>query len=297
MAMFNVFRKMGIDVEIINDSATPDEYTFLDPDQQIKRYDHQRDFDSLKNFDLVFVFDVGGINRIGKFGEDLVQLKIPSICIDHHPQNHIDSDFKVIDETAPATTCLLYELVKKINPGLIDKTIATALYVGLMTDTGSFRFENATENAFRVATELVAYGILPTEIFRHVYESYSRQRMTLLGSILQQVHYDCDGKLAWFTVTKGDRDSVGATLDEIGGFTDFIRSIKGVEVSVMFLEIEPGRIRINFRSKGKVIVNSIARQFGGGGHNFAAGLTLETTIREATDLVVPILHKAVEKLN
>jgi phosphoesterase RecJ-like protein len=166
-----------------------------------------------------------------------------------------------------------------------------------MTDTGSFRFENATEQAFQLAAELMRFGIKPTEIYRQVYESYSRQRMTLLGSILQRIHYECDGRLAWFTVTLEDRQGVGVELDEIGGFTDFIRSIKGVEVAVMFLEINTHRVRVNFRSNGRVVINTIARKFGGGGHYFAAGLTLDQTIQTATDLVVPAVRQTVENID
>lgn len=296
IAMYHCLRKMDISAEIINSSAFPDEYSFLDPAKIVQQYDPQRDFARLNEFDLIFIFDVGGITRTGILGDDLAKMDIPCICIDHHPENHIVCDYKIVDEKAPATTCLIYELIKDIDVEFMDRKIAEAVYVGLMTDTGSFRFENASKRAFRVASELLEYGIRPNEIYKQVYESYSRQRMAMLGRVLQAVHYEQNGKLAWFTVTREDLRQVGASLDEIGGFTDFIRSIKGVEVAVMFLEVEPKKIRVNFRSKGKVIVNAIARIFGGGGHYFAAGLTINDTLTAATHLVLPEVRKAIENI-
>ena len=296
MALYHCLMNMNIKTEIINSSAFPEEYGFLDPGKVIQQYNPEHDFKRLKEFDLIFIFDVGGITRIGILGDDLAKMEIPCICIDHHPENQIVCDYKVVDDKAPATTCLVYEMIKAIDIDHIDKQIAEAVWVGLMTDTGSFRFENANKKAFGIASELLEYDIKPNEIFKHVYESYSRQRMTLLGTILRTVHYENDGQLAWFTISQDDMKKAGAHLDEISGFTDFIRSIKGVEVSIMFLELESQKVRISFRSKGKVVVNNIARKFGGGGHFFAAGLAVEDTLGNVTAMVLPEVRKAIEQI-
>lgn len=296
MAMYHCLTKMGLKVRIINESPLPDEYRFLDPDHVISQYDKMKHGSLLEEFDLVFTFDVGGTSRLGKIGADLAKLNIPTICIDHHPENQIVCDHKIIDEKAPATTCLIYELIKLMCPDLMDQKIAEAIFVGLMTDTGSFRFENTTARSFETAAELINLGVKPAYIHRHVYESYTPERMKLLGMTLQKVNYEFDRRLAWFTVTIDDIRQSGASLDEIGGFTDFIRSIKGVEVSVMFLEVKPDRIRINFRSKGKIIVNTIARKFGGGGHKFAAGITVKLTLKEAINQILPDVRKATKEI-
>ncbi|MBU4443909.1 bifunctional oligoribonuclease/PAP phosphatase NrnA [bacterium] len=297
MAMYYCLGKMDIEVEIINDSALPDEYSFLDPQNIIRQYDRERDRGRLNQFDLIFTLDIGGVARLGKLGEDLALLNIPTICIDHHPENHISCSYKIVDEKSPATACLIYELMKQMNPEVIDTKIAEALYVGLMTDTGSFRFENTTAKAMEIAAELIRLGVKPTEIFSNVYENYTRQRMKLLGATLQKVQYEFEGKLAWFTVLGSDVREAGATLDEVGGFTDFVRSIKGVEVAIMFLEVRKNRVRVNFRSQGRVIINEIARKFGGGGHFFAAGISLNDTLEEAVDKILPEVRKAVRKLS
>ncbi|MCK4641711.1 MAG: bifunctional oligoribonuclease/PAP phosphatase NrnA [Candidatus Marinimicrobia bacterium] len=297
IAMYYCLRKMDIEVEIINDSALPDEYSFLDPENIIRQYDREKDRGRLNQFDLIFTLDIGGVARLGKLGEDLALLNISTICIDHHPENHISCSYKIVDEKSPATACLIYELMKQMNPEVIDTKIAEALYVGLMTDTGSFRFENTTAKAMEIAAELIRLGAKPADIFSNVYENYTRQRMKLLGVVLQKIQYEFEGKLAWFKVLGSDIQEAGATLDEVGGFTDFVRSIKGVEVSIMFLEVRKNRVRVNFRSQGKVIVNEIARKFGGGGHFFAAGISLNDTLEDAVDKVLPEVRNAVRKLS
>ena len=292
IAMYYCLKKMDIQTEIINSSPLPEEYAFLDKNNVIRQYQSALDKDKLKEFSLIIIFDVGGVTRTGHIGDDLSDLKTPCICIDHHPENNIVCDEKIVDEKAPATTCLVYELIKELGIS-IDRDIAEAIYVGLMTDTGSFRFENASKYAFKTASELLEFGIKPNEIYKHIYESFTRSRMAILGKILRNIQYELDGKLAWFKISQDDLEKEGAGIDEIGGFTDFIRSIKGVEVSIMFLELDKKCTRVNFRSKGKVIVNAIARIFGGGGHYYAAGLTVDKSVEQSIQTVLPEARKAI----
>lgn len=295
MALYHCLQSMQKPTEILNSSALPEEYAFLDTGKVIRQYVPARDAGRLREFDLAFILDVGGITRIGSLGDDLARAKIPCVCIDHHPENHIVCDFKIVDESEAATCCLIYELIRRINPECISREVAEAIYVGLMTDTGSFRFENATRKAFRLAAELLEYDVRPNEIYNRIYESHSPRRMALLGKILQQIHYEVDGRLAWFTVRQSDLQEAGVASDEIGGFTDFIRSIRGVEVAVMFLEIGSQQVRVNLRSKGDVIVNELARQFNGGGHYYAAGLTFDGTVEAAVGAVIPAIRRVLKK--
>jgi phosphoesterase RecJ-like protein len=297
LAMYYCLKKMGICSKILNDSATPDEYKFLDPDGIILRYNPEEYGEILRTIDLVFTLDIGGFSRLGRLGDELSHLNLATICIDHHPENHLCCTHEIVDEESPATSCLIYELIKIICPQSIDQKIAEAVYVGLLTDTGSFRFENTNSTVMEIAAELIKLGVKPMDVFQQVYERYTPQRMKLLGIALQKVQYECDGRLAWFTITTADRLATGVTLDEIGGFTDFVRSIQGVEVSAMFLETDDETIRVNFRSKGKVLVNEIAIQFGGGGHYFAAGATIKGSLETALNKILPVVRRSVEKLN
>lgn len=287
LAMYYCLRKMGKEALILNDSVTPSEYRFMAPPNLIQHYQREKNREMLASFELVIVFDIGGPSRLGKLGEDLDSTNLATICIDHHPGNQVDCHLKIVDAGKAATASLVYELIMEMCPRNMDTAIAEALYIGLMTDTGCFRFENTDPAAFELAAALVRYGVKPAKLYQKVYETYTPARMKLLGRVLQNVHYDEGGHLAWFTITRDDLNATGIQLDEVSGFSDAVRSIEGVEVSVMFLETRASRTRINLRSNGKVLVNEIARHFGGGGHLYAAGASVPKSIADA---IAPVLE-------
>ncbi len=173
------------------------------------------------------------------------------------------------------------------NPHLMNLAIANAIWVGIMSDTGSFRFENTTPKTMKLAAKLLDFGVTPGALYRHIYENKLPEQMLLLGMVLQNVKYECDGKLAWFFITQEMADKAGAKIEEVDGYTDYVRTTYGVEVAIMFLEREKENIRLNFRSKGNVIINEIARNHDGGGHVFAAGATIHSSIEKAEELIIP----------
>jgi phosphoesterase RecJ-like protein len=286
LAMYCCLKKLGKNPLILNVSKLPKEYEFLNRDSVFNQYEPDVHRKFLQTFDFVMVFDITNSSRITKLGIDLRELAIPSICIDHHPANHCNFDIKVIDEDAPATSCLVYELIKSISPDLMDKNIAEALYVGLLTDTGAFRFENTTPEALELAAKWIRYGLKPSDIYRNIYENKRPEQLKLLGMALQEVNFEVNGKIAWFKISGYQIKKAGASAEDVDGFTDFVRTIKGVEVAVMFLEVKPNAIRINFRSKGKLVINRLAEKFGGGGHPFAAGALLHLPLQEASEKVI-----------
>ncbi|MDD5539695.1 MAG: bifunctional oligoribonuclease/PAP phosphatase NrnA [Candidatus Marinimicrobia bacterium] len=290
-ALYNCFKRLGKSPYILNSSVLPPEYVFLNEDGIFNTYRAGQDISELADYDLLMILDAGSTDRLGALGPALNALNLATICIDHHPFNNCPAgNTSVIDEHAPATAILIYELIKAMAPQTIDIKIAEALYTGLMTDTGSFRFENTTAETMLTAAEFLKYGIQPGLIYRYVYENYRPERMKLLGMVLQNVQYEFNNQLAWFSVTREQVAAAETVLDEVDGFTDFIRSIKGVEVAVMFLEVRANLIRMNFRSKGRYPINAIARQFGGGGHPFAAGLVMEVGLTEAIKTVMPAVR-------
>jgi len=291
-ALYYCLTRFGKSPYILNSSILPAEYVFLNKDNIFHDYRNNPDTNEFAGYDLLMILDAGGTDRLGPLGVVLKSLNLTTICIDHHPYNNCPADdISVIDDQAPATAVLIYELIKALAPQTMDIKIAEALYTGLMTDTGSFRFENTTVEAMLSAAELLQYGIQPGLIFRYVYENYRPERMRLLGMILQNIQYEFENQLAWFSVTGDQIAEAGATLDEVDGFTDFVRSIKGVEVAVMFLEVRNNRTRINFRSKGRYPINDIAREFGGGGHPYAAGLVIDANLEESRKTVLPAVRK------
>lgn len=292
-AMFHALTEIGKQPVIINDSSLSQEYQFLNNGQIFETYNSSAHQTILQNIDLVIVFDIGSPDRLGRLGKDLVAFGCPMICIDHHPNNHGRFQIAVIDTDAPATVSLVFELIMALDTRLMNKKIAESLYTGILTDTGSFRFDNITPEAFEMAAELMRYGVKPSEIYAHIYENSTPERTKLLGMILQGIHFDLEGRLAWFIITQKQIRKSGAKTEEVDGFTEVVRSIKGVEVAIMFLEVNKNRVRINFRSKGNFIINRVAQMFNGGGHPFAAGAALDTTIDEIVDKVLTEVRKLI----
>ncbi len=296
-AAYHFLKKMGKNPFIINDSEVPQELDFLNRDNMFARYDAAQHDEMLQSADLIFIFDVGARARIGKLIDIIEKSKAPIVCIDHHPNNTNCFEIDIIDGQKAATVCLVLEMFRHIAPQIIDTTIAEALYVGLLTDTGSFRFGSTTSEVFQMAAELVGYGVSPSEIYRKVYENRTPVQSRLLGMAIQNVHYELEGRLAWYIITREMLEETGARVDDVDGFTDFIRSTRGVEVVVMFLELKGNHVRLNFRSKGRYPVNTAAEKFGGGGHANAAGAMLDLPLAKAIQNVLPEVRSVIQRKN
>ena len=162
------------------------------------------------------------------------------------------------------------------------------IYTAVMTDTGCFRYSNTDSHCHNIAIECIEVGVDISSIYQRIYESSSQARVALLGKILGDIHYELDGEFAWFIIDQKMMDDAKATNADVEGFSDFVRTIRGVEVAMMVLENVDGSCRLNFRSKGKYVINGIASELGGGGHQFAAGAIVDESIGT-------LLSRAVEK--
>lgn len=189
---------------------------------------------------------------------------------------------------ASSTGEIVYDILKALNAP-ITNPIAEALYTAVLTDTGSFRFNNTTPKAHRMAAEFLEQGLDFRSIYEQVYEKESPEKIKLLGMALQQLNFEYGGRLAWFKITREMLQKVGLNPEETDGFSDFPRRIDGVEISLMFVEISEKRTKVSFRSKGNIVINGLAREVGGGGHQFASG----AMVTKPLDKTIPlILEKA-----
>jgi phosphoesterase RecJ-like protein len=242
-----------------------------------------------KDFELAFVLDVGEFRRAGKqFGAFTRISRI--INMDHHLTCENFGTINLIDEKAAATAVLVWRIAKSFGfrP---DYDTAICLYVGILTDTGSFRYSNSNREAFEVAGELVEQGGLNAwNIAEKLYESQPRKRLELLAQSLPTLEFVKDGKVASITVSLDMYSATGASAELTDGFINYPRSVAGVEVAILFRQIDKARYKIGFRSKGLVNVATLAQAFGGGGHHNAAGGLVDGTL----DKVKQIVYSAVE---
>lgn len=293
-AIYNLLQKLDKNPYIMNPDPLPYEYNFLNENNIFHHYEKNGHPNMLDKYDLIVVMDIGSLIRLGEVGEQMKTTDTPIVCIDHHPIRHDTFDYEMVDTKVSSTAILLYDLYKNHFPGYLDLEVAEALYTGILTDTGSFRFKNTDYETMQVATRLIKMGVVPGEIYNRIYENRLPEQTKLLGLVLQNINYVLDGKIAWFKITHDMLDKTGAKAENIEGFTDFVRGIRGVEVAVKFLENSASHTRINFRSKGNIVINQLAKNFNGGGHPYAAGAEIFADIDKAIQTLLPELKKCVK---
>ena len=282
-------KSLDKDCRVINWSPVPLIYRFLDPNSWLEEYDSDRDGDWLKGCDLAIVFDLGDFRRTRGLGEALVALGIPITSIDHHVQSGADEEGTtpfvnlILDGGASSTGALVWEYLKLHRSEPLTPTMATALYTALITDTGSFSYSNTDERAHLMAIDILRTGIEPYEVSKRVFEQRERSQVRLMGALIEGLAFAAGGQVAWCAITQAALTKADATLHDLDGFSDFLRSIKGVEIAALVSEVEPGVTKINLRSKGKVSINDVAHAFGGGGHALASGAIVDRPWRDVAD--------------
>lgn len=290
VALAEYLRSIGKKATIINKSRVPDNYRFLDPYFEMFVFDSKRHLTLLEEADVFFILDISDWGRLREIGTYIKTSDKVKICIDHHHCHHPFTENDFIDSKVSSTGELVYELLVSLNANF-NLTMATAIYTCILTDTGSFRFSNTTPRSHCIAAELIKIGVNSREIYQQVYEQNKPSKIKLLGQILQNLNFECNDKLVWFNVTQNMLDSTQANSWDTEGFADFPRTINGVEVSLMFTEIDKNRTKVSFRSKGRIPLNSVAMKLGGGGHEFASGALLEIPIQDANKVVIAETQK------
>lgn len=292
LALYYYLKKMGKDACIINTSPTPAIYEFLDPDHTRISVFSDTDVDHINAAEVIFVLDISTMERLGRMSTIVKESKSLKICIDHHFTNHGLSDINVIHETACATAELIYDYLRKTEKGILEYPIAEALYVGMLTDTGSFRFSNSTPRSHIIAAELLECGIKPRDIFVKVYEMNPWEKVQLFGNVLTRLRLDETKKIVYTIIPQTLMKSSGAKQEDIEGFVEYLNTINGVEMALLFLELPGGKIKTSLRSKGYQDINQVAEQFKGGGHQHAAGILFsDTTMEDAVTKVVSACKK------
>ena len=266
------------------------------PDPPPERFDFLEGFSSITttpppwHADLAIVLDCDGADRLGDLRE-AVMAADTVVDIDHHRGLNPFGDIQLIDPNAPATAALVVEVARCLD--LLPPTPgqATALYAALIADTGCFRFTNTTPEALRLGADLVAAGADPAEIARRVFSLRPLSSVMLQARALGSLHGG-DGVLL---ATLGQQDfvEIGASPGETEGIIDTFRDVPGVRAAALLKETEPGVWQVSMRGNG-VDVASVAMQFGGGGHKFAAGFTVEGHRDEVTERLLEALKSTVE---
>ena len=286
-------REVGTEAFIVNPTPVPQSLHFLVSDESWVVDSTSAEAQELcDGADIALVLDTGEVPRIGRV-RPLID-GLPTVVIDHHPPG--DRPIEGVsfrDANACATGELVFDLIHRAGgpwPAIAD----LAMYVAIMTDTGSFRFSNTTASSLQIAAELVGRGVSPDETYRRLYGAVPRRRFHLLERSLALLEVDEEAGVAWMTVPADQFDALGAIADDLEGMVDYPRSVEGVEVGLLFRQIPRKGIKVSFRSNGAVNVNALARRFGGGGHVQAAGALIEGQMDQVRHDVTHATREAVE---
>jgi phosphoesterase RecJ-like protein len=248
---------------------------------------------SFGSFDLIVIVDTNSFVQLDSFDQWLKISKLPVLVIDHHITGDNFATLEVVDSTAAATGEIILDLFK-FAKWEITPDIAEALYVALSTDTGWFRFDNTDSRVMRNASTLIELGAKPAEIYHKLYQNYSPARLKLLGIMLHNLEFFNDGKIVLQHIMRSDFDATGAKGSDTEEFVNECQRVNCVEAAALFVELKDGGFRCSLRSTGKVDVQIIASELGGGGHRMASGVNLKGSLKEVKSLILEKFKKQLE---
>jgi len=283
VALWHLLTARRITATIANPTPIPARFEFLVPPGA----DHSdRAAKELAAADVIVVIDISDLSRLGDLATGVRKARGPTACIDHHVSpGSLPAGPRLVAPEASASAELVFDFATALGWEL-SPDAARALYVGILTDTGAFRFANTTPRVLQVASALLSRGVDPESIYESVYASAPEGRVRLTAEVLQTLVVEPEAGLAWVTVPPDALARHGATADDLDGIVEFPRSIAGVRLALLFRQLANGRIKVSFRSLGTVDAAELAHEFAGGGHVKAAGASVDGSMAEVQHRVL-----------
>lgn len=276
LGLFQFLKNLKLNVSICHPDRSSYIYKWLEGIDEIIIFedDSNKVLEEILNADLIFCLDFNAFDRLGvELGLAVENSKAEKILIDHHQNPTINSVKRIWDNTRASTSELIYEFIEHSNNlKLLDEKIARYLYLGIMTDTGSFRFQSVTARTHQIICELLKTGLNHTEIHENIYDSNSLTRIKLKSfAIVDKLEIINDFPIGVITLLKSELKRFNFQKGDTEGLVNMILSIENIKIAAIFIENDEG-VKISFRSKGNYFVNELAyTYFNGGGHKYAAG--------------------------
>lgn len=297
LGLYHFLKKLNHEAIVIAPNEFPEFLAWLPATENVLIFEKDKENTTKIIFeaDLVFTLDFNALHRTGEMEHILSKVTAPFIMIDHH-QKPDDYAKYMFSDTKYGSTCemLFHFIVSLGQKNLIDKTIATCIYTGIVTDSGSFRFPSTTSTTHRVVADLIDIGVQNGAVHNSLFDNDSYDRLRLLGQALQNMKILFDKKTSYITLTQKELDQNNYVKGDTEGIVNYGLSIKGIVFAAIFIEHkEENIIKISFRSQGDFDVNQFARtHFGGGGHINAAGgksyLSMQETVAKFEEILSKI---------
>ena len=300
LALHHYLTKHKHQATVIAPNDYPDFLKWLPGESAILKYDMQKAAcdNLIKDAELIFTLDFNALNRAGDMLQALENSTATKIMIDHHQEPDDYATYMYSDVSISSTCEMVYNFIDKLDDlQAIDSAIATCLYTGIMTDTGSFRFPATTSQTHRVAAFLIDKGADHSDIHNQIFDTNSFERMQLLGCALTNLKVIPESRTAYITLSQEELNQYNFKKGDTEGFVNYALSLYGIVFAAIFIEDKQQEIiKMSLRSKGSFSVNEFARaHFEGGGHTNAAGgksdLNLQATIEKFIS-ILPAYSKA-----
>lgn len=294
LGLFNFLRSIGIQSSVVSPNDYPKFLKWLPGDNEVLNFERENSQAKrkLEEATLIFTLDFNHLSRAGQLETLLSRSEADFIMIDHHQQPDSYAKVTYSDVTMSSTCEMVYNFIEAMGgTNTIDSAIATCLYTGIMTDTGSFKFRSTTGRTHRIVADLIDKGANNTEIHQNVFDTNSVGRLQLLGTALSNMVILKEYRTAYITLSQDELDGHDFKKGDTEGFVNYGLTLENIVFSVIFIENrEEGIIKISFRSVGDFSVNEFAREhFNGGGHTNAAGGRSEDTIENTVQRFVSLL--------
>ena len=284
LALGRALQRAGKDVVLYNRDKVAEKFYFIAGANTVMQYT-----DGMALPETVVFVDCAEPQLAGFQLTDAVLAGKTIINIDHHASNKQYGTYNYVVSTAGANCQNIYHVLVAMSLPLTSD-IATALYVGLSTDTGNFMYDNVSSETLRIAAELKDLGADTDSLRLKLYESASKKKIALMKYILNNLHISDDGQYAWSSISHQMMEELQPESTDIDGLINTIKDIEGVEIAILFRGVEANRTKASLRSKVWADVNQIAGIFGGGGHVRASGVSIDGDVEYAAALMAPVVE-------
>lgn len=299
LALYNYFNAAGIDSKVITPTDYAEVLLWMPSNDDVLIFEgNETEADKyIQEAELVYCLDFNALSRINEMGEHIKASNPRIILIDHHRDAETFDHERLTNVEASSTCELIYQyIVDHLDPSYLNKDVAQCIYTGLITDTGSFRYDSTSSTTIRTAAALLDLGAKPSEIYDKIFDQNRLERLQLMGYfLLNKIEVIEDGKVALATLNAEELERFNVRTGDTEGFVNFGLSIEGVQMSALIID-RTKLVKMSFRSKGDFACNTFSSTyFNGGGHKNAAGgastKSLDETVVDFKKYIVEFNHQ------
>ncbi len=292
LALHRFLVRSGKHSHIVNSAPVIEPFQFLVTDGEVAVYDPREHDRLIRDADVVIALDIGHSSRLTEMKTIIEASRARRVLIDHHIGNDPFFDLFLCREHAAATGIIVYDLLREFGSE-ITESLAIPLYTAVSIDSGQFSYDRTKPETHYLAARLLEAGADPYKIYKETHFNRSLKELNLLGDVLTNLQLNSDGTVAWVVVTLLLLQKYTMDVLQLPSFIEYPLSLKGVEIALLFVELDEKTTKVSIRSKGNINIHDLASRFDGGGHRYAAGFILDQPIPEAREAVINATNRLV----